>query len=181
MLWGLLPAELTLWDFLNSQFLNTTSAAIIALVVAVIGRQVTRSNEDVAAQVGARIASEQAQSIEAENLKDGQAPEASMKEKDVRADAKSTVDAAKAFLDKAAKEASDGRHRRTYEALSRYDYVPLAVALNGRGEIDDDQLDAAVALFSLWKQYERGRAAKKRVPKSVLDELQLYLQMLNNE
>ena len=175
---GFFPAGFTFWDFLNSQFLNTLSAALVAVVLAFVGRKVTKSNEDAAAQEGALSASQQAQNIEAAAEQHAEEPEALPQENDMRAETKPVVDDAKSFLDAKATNAQDGRHRRTYEALNRYDYIPLAVALNVRGEIDAEQLAAAVSLFSLWKQYERGHASKKRVPQSVLDRLRIFLEAL---
>lgn len=170
------------WEFLNSQFLNTVIGAFVAIAVAFYGRRVTKSNEEAAAQEGAQSASQQAQLIEADVAKkvasQAEAPEAKPNEDDVRPQAREVVEEAKRFLDKAAAEARDGRHRRTYDAISRYDYITLAVALNVRREIDTDQLGAAVSLFSLWNQYERGRAASKRVPAEILRTMRDLLQRL---
>jgi hypothetical protein len=181
MLLDFFPAIFTLWDFLNSQFLNTTSAALVAFAVAYVGRKVTKSNEDLAAQESALSASQQAQNIEAAAEQQAEALEATPQENDVRTGSKSVVDEAKAFLDNAAEKAQDGRHRRTYEALNRYDYIPLAVALNVRRQIDAEQLASAAALFALWKQYEKGQASKKRVPQSTLDKLRAFLRSLTKE
>lgn len=167
-----------LWDFLNSQFLSTVSGAVVAIAIGVFGQRVTRSNEEVAAQEGAQSASQQALSIEAAVANMAEPPEAGPGEIDVRPQAKGIVEDAKHYLDGVASEARDGRHRRTYEAISRYDYIPLAVALNVRQEIDTEQLAAAVSLFSLWKQYERGTAARKRVPNEILRTMQDLLRRL---
>jgi hypothetical protein len=178
MLEGVFPAGFTLWNFLDSQFLNTVSSALVAIAVAFVGGKVTLSIQDAAAQEGALSASQQAQNIEAAGEQAGEAPEASPQENDRRPQAKAAVDAAKEFLDTKAEKSEDGRHRRTYEALNRYDYIPLAVALNVRKEINAGQLAAAASLFSLWKQYERGHASRKRVPQSVADKLSGYLSAL---
>lgn len=179
---GMLPGELTLWNFLDSQFLNTIVSAAVAIVLAFVAKKVTDAAKDSAAEQGAVSAVEQARQIEAEAEQEAEAfAEAGPQEVDRRQEARAVADEAKKYLDGKAVTARDGRHRRTFEALSRYDYIPLSVALSVRNEIKPWQLAAAVSLFSLWKQFERGKASQKRVPQEVVDELNEYLQDLKRE
>ena len=180
MLEELLPNYSTVWNFLDSQFLNTLVSSFVAIVLAVVGSRVTNAAKDSAADQGAVSASQQAQQIEAD-VQEPLVAEAEPQEPDRRQEARVVVEEAKEYLDGKAANASDGRHQRTYGALNRYDYIPLAVALSVRSEIKSWQLAAAVSLFSLWKQFGRGRAAQRRVPQGVLDKLQTLLQELKRE
>ncbi len=176
------PEGDTLWTFLNSQFLNTIISATVPIVLAFVGKKVTDAAKDSAAEQGAASAAEQARQIEAEVDQHAEpVAEAGPHDVDRRVEARAVVDEAKKYLDDKAAKAPDGRHRRTYEALNRYDYIPLAVALSVRNEIKSWQLAAAVSLFSLWKQFEKGKASQKRVPQVVLDDLRKYLQELKRE
>lgn len=171
-----LPADLTLWTLLNSQFLATVVGAIVAILVAVYGKKAADAAADAAAEQGASNAAQQASQLE---LAEADGVEAIGAEEiaevpgahDFRPHARDLIAGAKKFLDDKAFKDPDGRHRRTYEAISRYDYVPLAVALSVRGQLSQDQLAAAVALFGRWKNFERGRAANKIVSQEVLQGL----------
>lgn len=179
---GWLPEGRTLWTLLNSQFLNTIVSASVPVVLAFVGKKVTDAAKDTAAEQGAASAAEQARQIEAEAEQHVEpVAEAGPQDVDRRVEARAVVDDAKKYLDDKAANARDGRHRRTYEALNRYDFIPLAVALSVRNEIKSWQLGAAVSLFSLWKQFEKGKASQKRVPQVVLDDLRKYLQDLQRE
>ena len=171
------PKDWTWVQFLNSQFLATFVGAIVAIVVAQVGRRVSEATNNATAAQEAATATVQAGQIEAEQeaveIKD-----AVTGEKDYRSESKSLIDEGKKYLDDVASSDTDGRHRRTYEAISRYDYVPLAVALNARKQLAGDQLEAATILFSRWKKFERGRAANKAVPKAVFEEMSSALERL---
>lgn len=172
-----IPKDWTLVQFLNSQFLATFVGAIVAIVVARFGRKVSDAANNAAAAQEAETATVQARQIEADQ--EAVANEKSVAgDKDYRDEAKALIEEGKQFIDDLAKSDSDGRHKRTYEAISRYDYMPLAVALNARHRLADDPLEGAAVLFSRWKGYERGKAANKLVPKSVHDEMKSALDRL---
>lgn len=91
--------------------------------------------------------------------------------KDYREAAKGLINDAKQFLRSTAKEDPDGRHQRTYAKISGHYPAELALALRERGQIDDEQYEAAVDLFTVWNDFARGKAASSMVPKRVYDSL----------
>lgn len=164
------PKEWTWIQFLNSQFLSTLVGAIVAIVVARSGTKVSNAASEAA--TAQQVATTMAQAKRYEDQEEVvEVRELSSEETNYREDARKLIQKAKEFLDGKANQDPDGRHQRTYQALGRYDYVPLAVALNDRKQISADQLNGAVRLFTNWKAYERGRAAKKSVPKEVYDQM----------
>lgn len=183
MLGGWFAEGFTIWNFLDSQFLNTIVSAAVAIVLTSVGKKVTDEAKRNADVQGAVSAVEQARQIEADVQQQVEpVAEAGPQEADRRLEARAVADEGKKYLDgKAVNPKNDGRHRRTFEALNRYDYIPLAVALNVRKVIESWQLAAAVSLFSLWKQFERGKASQKRVPQEVLDDMRKHLQELKRE
>jgi hypothetical protein len=91
--------------------------------------------------------------------------------KDYREAARALIDDARRFLRTTAKQDPDGRHQRTYAKISGHYPAELARALRDRGQIDDDQFEAAANLFTVWNNFARGTAAKSMVPKKAYDTL----------
>lgn len=167
------PSDLTIWGFLNSQFLATVIGAVVAGLVAKFGGKAANAASDAAAAQEAMNATVQVKRLEEIDGADAE-PTAAVQNpggRDYRADAREVVAGAKNFIADAVKKDSDGRHQRTYNAIGYYDYAALAFALHERGRLTDDQLTGAVDLFSEWRLYERGRAASKFVSQEVCERL----------
>lgn len=177
------PPELTIWGFLNSQFLSTVTGAIVAILVAWFGSRAARAASDSAAAQEAMNATVQAQRLEEIDLADAEPepPAQITGQINYRASARDLVAGAKTFIADAVKKDTDGRHQRTYNAIGFYDYAALAFALHERGQLTDEQLTAAVRIFSEWRSYERGRAASKFVSQEVYDRLQKALNALKGK
>jgi hypothetical protein len=169
---------MTAWQLLNSQFLATLVGAFVAMLVAKFGSKAAQAVAETAAAEGAASATAQARQIE-EQFSSEDDRQARENGRNYRDEARGLAQQAREFLDSKAENDPDGRHRRTYDALSRYDYIPLAVALNVRGQISEKQLAAAASLFSRWRLYERGKAANKSVPETVYEEMKTALSELN--
>jgi hypothetical protein len=174
------PWVSTIWAFLNSQFLATAVGAIVAVVIAKHGAKT------VAATTDAAVAQEASNALQkAHNMAEPVAPTSttpppvqSSTLRDYRAETRGIVEQAKGFVDKAVKNDPDGRHQRTYDYIGRSDFVALAVALNERKRLTSEQLEAAAALFSEWKLYERGRAASKVVTQASFEKIRDALEKM---
>ncbi|MGI9478098.1 MAG: hypothetical protein ACR2PI_15460 [Hyphomicrobiaceae bacterium] len=175
-----IPPDVTLWKLLNSQGLTTL---FIIVVTIVLWRYEQRSKtavdradalEDVIQYTA--TARDREETVEAE-LPDETEVDAG--EADCRQQASQIIERANAFLEELVAR-SDGRHRRTYQKIPRYDRSVLAVALHARGQLTDTQLGAAVTIYSEWKRYAKGRAALKIVPREVLQLLEQRFQALTS-
>lgn len=178
-----LPADLTMWGLVNSQFLTTLMSATVAVVLAWYGKRAADSAADAAAAQSAVSAAQQAAQIEAEAVpagNDAVEPPAQPGERDWRQESKAIVEEAKSFLEASAENDPDGRHQRTYDAISRHDYLVLAVALNVRGQLNPKQIAAATTIFTTWKSYEKGKVARRSVPEVVYNVLKASLNTLKN-
>ena len=178
-----IPSDVNFWQIVNSQALATAVGAVVALLVARYGSKAALAATDAAAAQEAASAVAKAKQIEIESDAEVDAPEEVPHEADFRSSAKASVERAKEYLREKAGSDSDGRHRRTYDAIARgrIDYTALAVALNERDQLSSAQFDAAAKLFSEWRAYERGRAASKKVPRSVHEEINRLLTALRRE
>ena len=136
-----------------------------ALFVGIFGWWVARNTSEAAAAEGAISAAQQAQADEANEPPPPEIPDA-IAGKSYRSESVVQIDRAKKFLDEKAANDPDGRHRRTYAAITRYDYFVLAVALNVRGQISHEQLSDAGSIFKIFRPYG-GRGATKPVPEAV--------------
>lgn len=167
------PPELTIWGFLNSQFLSTATGAVVAILVAKFGSKAVRAASDAATAQEAMNATVQAKRLEEIDLSDAEPePPAQLPgQKDYRSSARDVVAGAKIFIADAVKKDTDGRHQRTYNAIGFYDYAALAFALHERGHLTDEQLTGAVRIFSEWRSYERGKAASKLVSEEIYERL----------
>lgn len=190
-MWSIVPPDLTLWQFLNSQLLATIVGALVVIVGAIIGSKgLSRFAE--LAETAVRILAEMgASKSEQEGAEVSKAKQDQVDaivnqpvdegSKDWRGEARRLVESGKEFLDKKAENDPDGRYRRTYEAITRHDYIALAVAMNDRKRLTQAQFDAATTLFTLWKQYERGRASKRPVSQAAYNALnQAYTQLIGS-
>jgi hypothetical protein len=186
-----IPAGVTFWQIINSQALATVVGVVVAVMVGIYGTKATieqarsataasesaRSLAQLAADQGALIAAQQAKLLEDQEEQTMEVLEPGTG-RDFRNDSKSLVEQAKGYLESKVDADPDGRHKRTYGAITRYDYTPLAVALSVRQQISNEQLDGAVTFFTQWRAYERGKAARKIVPESVYLNLQQALSKL---
>lgn len=191
-----LPADITLWGILNSQILTTLMSASVAIVLARYGKRTADAAAESAAAQNAVSATQQAAQIEkaveadqaAESDQAGLAvgqqaipdPPPQPGEKDWKMESRALVEEAKGVLEARAERDPDGRHRRTYEAINRYDYLALAVALNVRGQLSPQQIAAATTIFTTWRSFNTGRAARRPVPSTVYKVLQRCLEILKN-
>jgi hypothetical protein len=163
LLIAFIPADKrTFWELINSQVLSTIVAAIVAILVAKYGGAAASNaatNQEVISATNEALKLE-----EDENPAPIDAPEIAGA-RDFRGESVPMIQDAKRFLDGRAIDDPDGRHKRTYIAIPRHDYLVLAVALKDRGRIEQEQLNAASNLFSLWKIYDK-RNGKKTVPEA---------------
>jgi hypothetical protein len=167
LLVAFIPADKrTFWELINSQVLSTIVAAIVAILVAKYGgaaKSNAETNQDVISATNAAL------KLESENPEPAVVPEIPGA-RDFRRESVELLQGAKQYLDSVAEADSDGRHKRTYNAIPRYDYVVLAVALKERAQIDRGQVIAASELFSLWNAYDK-RNGKKTVPEAAYNLL----------
>ena len=63
----------------------------------------------------------------------------------------------KKYVDEKAKNAKDGRKRRRYANIDRYDYRVLVLALAEAGEISAEDKDEINRAFTKWSRYRNGR------------------------
>jgi hypothetical protein len=178
------PADFTFWQLMNSQFLATFAAVIVAMLVARYGSKTAAAVTDSAVSQEAANASLKAQRLEtqeeSEESKEKSEPPDSVVGKDYRNEAKELVKDAKDYIGTVISGDLDGRRQRTYAAIGKADYIVLAVALNERKQLTDRQLDGAVTLFSEWKSYERGRVASRAVPEATYTKLKNALSALKS-
>ncbi len=169
-----IPSEKrTAWELMNSQVLSTIIGIIVSLLIARYGRAAVANAETSQSVVSANNI---ALKLEDENPEPRIEPEV-QDEPTFRLETREVVKKAKDFLNDLASEDPDGRHKRTYNAISRHDYVVLAVALNERGQLTDDQLSAAYDIFSEWAAYER-RNGGRHVPKTAHDAIKVAYKKL---
>jgi hypothetical protein len=89
-----------------------------------------------------------------------------------RIKAAAIVKKAQDYVRGVANDDPDGRYKRTYENVAPTYFDFLAKALQDRGRLTLDQAAQAQRIVEIWRQYQRGRAAKKMVSKVHLDEIQ---------
>lgn len=166
------PNEVTIWGVLNSQFLTTLLAAGFGILLLRYETKLRKAQERTIAAEDALSTRNEAERKEAAAeekieaviaLADGGA--------DRRGEAKSLIENAKSYLAKRLEADTDGRHQRTYQTISGHHPADLALALRDRGMIDDDQFEHGFQLFSVWKRFERGKAASKPISQKVFDEM----------
>lgn len=86
---------------------------------------------------------------------------------DYRDEAAELVQKARDYLKHRADKDQDQRHQRTYQRISGHRPSVRAAALAERGQITDEQMQAAIEIFQVWNGYGRGRVADRPVPLSV--------------
>jgi hypothetical protein len=81
----------------------------------------------------------------------------------------------KAVVDQKAKNARDGRRRRRYGNIDRYDYRVLVLALAEGGEIGPEERDEIVQAFTKWTRFRNGRV---NVPQNVVADIRRLVRKL---
>ncbi len=188
----IVPRDLTLWQFLNSQLLATAVGAFAVVVVARTGgavqKRLLRLGENAVELLDNLNAkkSEQEAAIASETKeKDLEAIVKQPFEEgglDYRMVSKDLVDKAKAYINDKIGNERNKRYKRTYESIPRYDWLAVAFAMYERNGLNNNQLAAATTIFSLWKQYERGKASKKEVSQKAYNTLRdAYIQLTGRQ
>jgi hypothetical protein len=89
-----------------------------------------------------------------------------------RSRATAVVKQAQDFVRDVANNDPDGRYKRTYDSIPPTYFDLLAKALRERGRFTQDQADQAQRIVSIWRKYQRGRAARKEVASEDLVAIQ---------
>lgn len=171
------PDDASVWDVLNSPILVTFLAAIIGWQLNKRVQKAEEKAEDAANLVNLKDDVEAAEADEEEPDTSADQTPAS---EDFRSEAEATFDQGEAFIKERMKNASDGRHRRTYKNIAGASMPIKAAALHERKDLSASQYQGAIELAHEWNQYRRGKAARKAVPKTSLDKMRRSLAKLKN-
>lgn len=98
-----------------------------------------------------------------------------------RTKAAAIVKRAQDFVRDVANNDTDGRYKRTYDSIPPTYFDLLAKALYERGRLTLDQADQAQRIVSIWRKYQRGRAAKKEVANEDLAAIQEAYQRMSSK
>ncbi|MGL4397202.1 MAG: hypothetical protein ACRCS9_11730 [Hyphomicrobium sp.] len=168
-----IPAQLTIWHILESQFLTTLVAALFGFMLIRYEIKLREAQEEAQANREALDARNiifiKEEALESEPNFEQATPPA---QENSWEKTRKLVEESKKYLEDKAADDLDGRHRRTYEKISGHFPSDLALALKERRQIDDDQFESAFSIFSKWKKYARGRAARNPVSADVFEDIQ---------
>lgn len=154
------PDGFSVWDFLNSN-----------LLVALVGLWFTtvfKKDSDRRQVAEAKKSETDEATLDAEALTVAEG-------KNNFVEAAKLVDDLKQRTEKRIAETKDGRHKRTYSKITRYDYVPLIDAMMDRG-LDPQIAELAKKAFNIYKPYKNGR---REIPSDILKKLQDIMSKLD--
>lgn len=157
------PSDFTGWDFFNSNLL----LAIVGAAFTVVFRQESqkqRQNENLNLE-------NEVQKSREENETQDAAISAAQDKPNLQIAAK-IIRTLKDAIEHRASE--DGRFKRTYDKIARYDYIPLIEAMESRN-LKDGSAAPLKQAFELFKPYKNGR---NEVPPDVLEKLQQIMAAL---
>jgi len=181
-----IPEDWTAWDILNSEI-------FVGIFILLVGYLINRQLKDVQHESmelsavmetvarnmqeagmpdvpGAEEAAAPAPMEQEETLtRSASTPKADSQLHNYRPEAQAVIDALKVKLEEIAANDPDGRYRRTFEKIRRYDYRQLVIALYERKRIDNVQFGLAITALTEWNYYIRGLAANKVVPRHIYE------------
>lgn len=172
------PEDASIWDVLNSPILVTFLAALIGWQLNKRVQKAEEKAEDAANLVTLKDDVEAAEADEEEEP-DTSADQVPASE-NFRAEAEALFDQGEDFIKERMKNASDGRHRRTYKNIAGASMPIKAAALHERKDLSPLQYQGAIELAHEWNQYRRGKAACKPVPRASLEKMRRSLNKLKS-
>ena len=162
--------EFDFWEFINSPFFVTVALGAAGLL---LQRRIRRDLETVP-QIQKTIEASMEKTAETQLEIERmvfESPEAGANVEDFRTEARGLVQNLKDKINSLVAADTDQRHHRVYERLGRTDYKLLVEALFERGQLGFHAASALNVAFASWDAYARGKAARKAVPRNVIDIL----------
>jgi hypothetical protein len=159
-----IPETASFWSLLNSPILVSMIAVIIGWQ---LNQRIDAANSN--AEVAAGLAEYQLEQGGLNEAPDEVSAEAEVPGEDFSEQVLEIADLAKAFIQTKIDNDRDRRHQRTYKKFSGHHPVARAVALTQRGQITADQERELINIVRMANRYNKGRAANRHAPKSVLE------------
>jgi len=158
-----LPDDFTAWELFNSNLLLAIVGAAFTLVFREESQK-QRQNENINLQNEVQKSREENETQDAAIIAATDKPNLQV--------AASIIRTLKDAIE--VRAAEDGRYKRTYDKIARFDYIPLIEAMETRN-LKDGSAAPLKQAFEIFKSYKNGR---NEVPPSVLEKLQQILAAL---
>ena len=172
MSWGI-PEDLTLWEFLNSEFFSLVVGLLATGVGAWLARNVHSATQELAENAKSERVQRTLEAMRDQELEaaeagfayvpdDGEGFEAADFEsaedaEDYFDEARAAIEALKQKIDAKIENIGSARKRRKYQ-ISKYDYREFVYLLAQDGYIESDQTQALIGAFTSWYMF-RNRSA----------------------
>ena len=176
--WGF-PESLSVWEFLNSPIATNTIFPVMGFVLLLVFNRNAQANRDQQQIILTQQQFNETETAEAVAPTDStvdrnepQAADTEHSQRELFSRGSTSIARLKQYVDLLAEKAPDGRRRRKYSNVPKYDYRPIVqMILDDRSSKDltKENAEKSIDAFSLWRPYQTG---KRLLTESIVLEIE---------